>query len=801
MLILIEEYQYDYEDVYDVLKGLGVLQDVEGKVSLSYVGYYFNDDPDVNDCVFILPKVLLEGEFGKEKVFGHIEPRDLIKAEDCKDLTTEEHTFIYNLSVWIYRAITVFRDHEFDRVEDGKRQSSIVLYKQTPMMGHTRKRKANTFLDVLLTLQEWNKRNESFVMFIVKNLHSGYNKINWTRTISRSQAVIQETTSGTRRQDVSYLNPINKKRQINFDEELLVIYYSILQHMHDKYGFPVSINVNFPLIRGDKFARYIGVYGKRRLKQIKYKYFSDKALELWELCYAFFDRPDSIMLNVDQREYLLVKSFHIVFEAIIDELIAGDQKLPKELKDQPDGKRVDHLYQYQELTNNDTDDNIYYIGDSKYYKQGNSLGKESIYKQFTYARNVIQWNIDLFNDGKAEEKNGHVKLRDDVTEGYNIIPNFFISANLNVLQPEDDIKLIDNDKEADKRRQQYYLSRQFENRLFDRDTFLLAHYDVNFLFVVALYGRNHSASKAQWRSKVRQMFRKEIQQMLKENFEFYAVTAKSDVNPDVYIKENFQSLLGKVYHPFNNREGCDQQYFSLALRKPEKEKEYYEKVVKNPALGEKMMKEIANENETIMFDLRQAFYIAKCPFGVDPRTLPEDEMPIVEPRLHDVIPKQFLTMHYLENYPKATFLIGIVNGMDHLHWIFSRKGGKRDDAYNVRLGKDVHGGVVKSRDYVKHAKFVILYMDGEKKVYKAFRVKNTGELTHEQMISQGYLNPRYDRYFCYFFDEEITLGEFDINGIIKADKKKHEADTKLKEEYAEGQPVFMSGEELIKFRK
>ena len=789
MRILIEEYQYEYEDVYDVLKGLGVLQDVEGKVSLSYVGYYFNDDPDVNDCVFILPKVLLEGEFGKEKVFGHIEPKDLINAEDCKELTTEEHTFIYNLSVWIYRAITVFRDHEFDRVEDGKRQSSIVFYKQAPMMGHTRKRRANTFLDVLLTLQEWNKRNESFVMFIVKNLHSGYNKINWTRTISRSQAVIQESIGSTRRQDVSYLNPINKKRQINFDEELLVIYYSILQHMHDKYGFPVSINVNFPLIRGDKFAIYISGYGKRRLKQIKYKYFSDKALELWELCYAFFDRPDNIMLNVDQREYLLVKSFHIVFEAIIDELIAGDQKLPKELKDQPDGKRVDHLYQYKELTNNDTDDNIYYIGDSKYYKRGNSLGKESVYKQFTYARNVIQWNIDLFNDGKAEDRSGHVKLRDDVTEGYNIIPNFFISANQNVLRPENDIKLIDSDKEDGKRRQQYYLSRQFENRLFDRDTFLLAHYDVNFLFVVALYGRNNSASKVQWRNKVRRMFRIEIQQMLKENFEFYAMTAKSDVNPDAYLRENFQQVLGKVYHPFDNREGSDQQYFSLALRKPEKEAD--------AAIREK----VASENEAVMFELKHAFYIAKCPLGVDPRTLPEDVMPRVEARPHDVIPKQFLTMHYLENYPKATFLIGIVNGMEHLHWIFSRKGGKRDDAYNVRLGKEAHGGVVKSRDYVKHAKFVILYNAGENKVYKAFRVKNTGELTREQMISQGYLRPRHDKYFCYFFDEEITLGEFDIHGIIEADKKKHEVDAKQKEEYAEGQPIFMSGEELIKFRK
>lgn len=788
MRILIEEYQYDYEDVCDVLKGLGVLQDVDGKVCLSYVGYYYNADPEVNDCVFILPKVLLEGAYGKEMVFGHIAPKDLINAEECRELTSEEHAFIYNLSVWIYRAICVFRDHEFDRYED-KKQSSIVLFKQAPMMGHLKKRRASTFLDVLLALQEWNKKNESFVMFIVKNLHSGYNKINWTRTISRSQAIVQDSIGGTRRQDVTYISPINKKRKINFDEELLVIYYSILEYMRDKYGFPVKINVNFSLIRGEKFKRYINGYGKRRLKQIKYKYFSDKALELWSYCYAFFDRPDAITQNVDQKEYLLVKSFHIVFETIIDELIAGDQKLPKELKDQPDGKRVDHLYQYQELTNNDKKDNIYYIGDSKYYKRGNSLGKESVYKQFTYARNVIQWNIDLFNDGKAEEKDEHIKLRDDVTEGYNIIPNFFISANQNVLRPEDDIKLIDSDKEEGQRRKQYYLSRQYDNRLFDRDTFLLAHYDVNFLFVVALYGRNNSASKAQWRSKVRKMFRMEIQQMLKENFEFYAMTAKSDVNPDAYIKEHFQQVLGKVYHPFDNREGSDQQYFSLALRKPEKEDD----AVKRES--------IASENEKVLFELKHAFYVAKCPLGVDPKSLPEDVMPRVEARPHDVIPKQFLTMHYLENYPSVTFLIGIVNGIYHLNWIFSRLGGKRDDAYNVRLGKESHGGVVKSREYVRHAKFVILYNAGEDKVYKAFRVKNTGELTSEQMEKQGYVNPHHDKYFCYFFDEEITLGEFDIQGIIEADKRKHKADPKLKDDYADGQPVYMSGKELIRFRK
>ena len=253
-------------------------------------------------------------------------------------------------------------------------------------------------------------------------------------------------------------------------------------------------------------------------------------------------------------------------------------------------------------------------------------------------------------------------------------------------------------------------------------------------------------------------------------------------------------LLGKVFHPFENREGSDQQYYSLALRNPDKEYEYYKNVKHDAIRAEEARRRIADENEQVMFDLKQAFYVAPCELGVDPRSLPEDVMPIVEPRSHDEIPKQFLTMHYLENYADTTILIGIVNGLDHLHWIFSRKGGKRDDAYNVRLGKEVHGGVVKSRDYVRHAKFVILYNVGENKVYKAFRVKNTGELTSEQMINQGYVNPRHDRYFCYFFDEEITLGEFDINGIIQAEKLKSAA-------YDKGMPIYLKGSEMIKYRK
>ena len=60
----------------------------------------------------------------------------------------------------------------------------------------------------------------------------------------------------------------------------------------------------------------------------------------------------------------------------------------------------------------------------------------------------------------------------------------------------------------------HFTNSQFKNRLFDRDTLLVCHYDVNFLYVVSLYARNNTLQKQAWKSKVRKMFREEIQKML-----------------------------------------------------------------------------------------------------------------------------------------------------------------------------------------------------------------------------------------------------------------------------------------------
>lgn len=64
MRILIEEYQYNVTDVKDTLYGIDALENVEGKVSVHYVGYYYNTLQ--RDCVFILPKVLLMDDKSKD---------------------------------------------------------------------------------------------------------------------------------------------------------------------------------------------------------------------------------------------------------------------------------------------------------------------------------------------------------------------------------------------------------------------------------------------------------------------------------------------------------------------------------------------------------------------------------------------------------------------------------------------------------------------------------------------------------------------------------------------------------------
>lgn len=679
MHIIFEEHQYDADIVKDVLRDISALQDVEKKVSVSYVGYFYS--PTVMDCVFILPKVLLKDETFEDEngrmlcreviadvpkytesitnedgttteISRFVTPEDIISKEGQeKFLSKEYRKFIYEFSVWVYRSLCVYKKKNPD--------SKAIYFKQLPQRGNGKRHEANTFLDIILSLIRFNQENQDYFMFTIKNIHSGMNKINWTRTISHSQAFLQKGAP-------IYLDPVNKKRQINFDEELFVIFFSILNYLNDKYGFRTPINFQYELINKRRFEQYLNGYGQTRLRQIKYKYFSDKALILWDLCYAFFDSAHKIAVNTDQREYLLAKSFEIVFESMIDDLIGSDRNdIPKGLKDQKDGKRVDHMYAYDALTRSDEDDNndqVYYIGDSKYYKNGSKLGKESIYKQYTYARNVIQWNIDLFmntdtSDLTDDEKNdyaddkarfGKVKIRKsedegNFTEGYNVIPNFFISAFVDKDRRYDDGSNIKHHMvmKNGKKVHSTHISYQFENRLFDRDTLILSHYDVNFLYVIYLYSRNKTGEKVAWRNSVRDLFRDEIRSVIENEFDFYAMRPhEGDPVGIEYIKANFQKVLGKIYTPYD-----DQDILAVALSKADSEK---------------------RNNEELLEELNKYFYVTTKPvkLGDNPANA-----------IQKVITYKGTISHKRQ---KEGILVGITRSTEHWKWV------KDESKYNIR---------------------------------------------------------------------------------------------------------------------
>ena len=780
MYILFEEHQYESRLVEKVLKDIYVLQDVNKAVSVQYVGYFYN--PHLHDCVFILPKVLLteqETLVGMELPNGeHVSPEQVLTPEGHKKLSKEYRKFIYEFSVWISRALSVFYKANPD--------SKAIIYKRLPQAGKGRRHKAETYLDIVLSLIYFNQENKDFVLFTIKNLHRGNNKINWTRTISHSLAFVQG-------EDVVYLNPVNKKRIINYEEELFVIFYSILNYLNNEYGFHTPINIQYDLITGKQFKQYLRGMGKMRLMQIKYKYFSDKALQLWDLCYAFFENSYRIAINTNAQEYILAKSFNVVFEAMIDELIGTPHnRIPKGLADQDDGKRVDHMYTDLALTSADTQKSreVYYIGDSKYYKSGHSLTSESIYKQYTYARNVIQWNVNLFaaddsrfdDNEKKQRKDdkiifGDIHLQDNsLTEGYDVIPNFFISAFVNkdhrYNDGENNIK-----KHFDKGGKHCTkVSYQFPDRLFDRDTLFLSQYDVNFLYILYLYGRDKASEKALWKQHVRRIFREEIRTIIQQEFMIYAMRARLGVDGALYLQQHFYELNGRVFQPYGEER---MTYFAYA--RPTKNLE---------------------KTQAQYDELSKYFVIQPCSMGQDPQSVlkPAIEQDLQRP----VVQSQWLTLHYLERYAGKGILVGYYKDEAHLQWILGNND-KGSLVYNARLqvkGEEPRAGAHTAGFYSKkNVQFVVLYTDDVEQTgeYRVFHVKDTAsKVTEERMRGTWYPFDVKGPHFFFRFDEEVTLGKLRMRELLAYLREKHAEEFGS---YVEGEPMFTTAEKVLEYRE
>ena len=535
MKILFEDQVYSPEllDAFGLSPYSYVSRDGNEAIMKS-VGYVYSSK--IDDSIFILPKVFLfegKGDVNKcEVAFGQFHYTEVIDISKDNNPLKEDglDKVLFGLSTWLYRAI--------DKYSIEHPKSEIIKRRSIQSVSSHSGEKAQTLLDTVLSLIDFHKEHAHLFTYISIVNSTGNNKIHWGKTISKVQPVIQDN-------EPFYAEFRNKNKVINYDEELIILFYSVLDYLKAKYFFPVRANLNYELIKPGKIESMIETgRGTKILRSIRRKYYKDELVLLWKLLYAFFDKSESIRSGKSKEEALLASSFNIVFEAMVDKLIG--QEIFSNLKENADGKQIDHIYKEKSLLD---DSFIYYIGDSKYYFADSKLGEESLYKQFTYAKNIIQLNIDIFNapDNKrsAEDEKiiENVAYRDELTEGYNITPNFFVRGYIRADDIKDGHAVYDKDN-LSRNRQILPTNTHFHNRLFDRDTLILQAYNINFLYVLASYV-NNSDNVAE-KKRIHDKFRDDLIRLFNEKYSFYKVKPVADI--EAFVETHFNEFHGKMYH-------------------------------------------------------------------------------------------------------------------------------------------------------------------------------------------------------------------------------------------------------------
>ena len=537
MLLLFEEYPYKRELVEKYLSerhSSAIVNDGENASlrKINGVGYFL--EPKEAEHLFVLPKNFVIGN----KAFGVFNiPTDtpIYDSSSFRKQLVENgwsETLLSELPIYLYQSIDKYRNQVKDSYTAEEDYSQKVF---------SSKEGENelTLLDVSLSLQRFYRENQNLFVMVYKLAHSGFNKVQWNKTVRTSTPIIED-------EEVTYPLVVNRKKAINYDEELLVIFFNTLRYLNNRFQFKNNVDQPYNLMSDSDFKRKLdrGII-LRRLKTIKNNYFNEKMVRLWDLLFAFASKLSSIHKPGAKGDYLFVRNFENVFETMIDTLLS-DSDAPQVLVHQKDNKEVDHLFKGHSVTSDTLD--IYYIGDSKYYISGHRPQYTALFKQYTYAKNIIQTEIDWFYSGQHE----HLKYRDALTEGYNLTPNFFLSGKVEAGYGFTDDRLeMPRDTSGKVLPEAFQKSIQFPNRIFDRDTLFLMQFDVNILFVINAYISRSQRVRADFKTKAKACFKREFIRCVEEKYDFYLLKVKDGRTLDEALDRHFRHLNGKFFCPYS----------------------------------------------------------------------------------------------------------------------------------------------------------------------------------------------------------------------------------------------------------
>lgn len=562
MRIIIEGQRYLVEDLKKIFNDPMFYTQKGDSAIINSVGYYYSTDK--KEVVYMLPKVFMasdvlqdienDGEtsclwdkkntiFKKPENNQHLNLKELFELDKLEGSIKHEskYEWIRHITISFYNSLNEFKRRNW--------KTTILNSGISNELNTNIGQDEYSYLDLVLSFTNFYKKNKSIILFRhIEHISNQAKKPKWSKTIRKSLPFIDKSKAPI------YLEVRNKKSIINTEEELIIYFFSILNYFKEENNLNIFIDKSYKLIKGEAFkVLQLNGVGLSKLRKIKYRYFSDTMKRMYKLCELFFDPLDIGSVNRRNEEFISFKKYNIVFEDMIDKLLTEENFLDvydkktkkgeisiKKLKNNNDGKIIDHLFEFDSLI--DTS-NIFYIGDSKYYKPGNLADKLSIYKQFTYAKNIIQFNIDLFNE-RSSYASDKIKYIDEITEGYNITPNFLLYG---VIDNHDDF-INDNLVTLSSLRESIKHSYHWQTRLFDRDSLFICQYTINYLFVLNAYTEKSESSLIEYRIKTKEKFRKNFIEYFESedssSFKFY-ILEMTDLK--AFVNDNFKILNGKCF--------------------------------------------------------------------------------------------------------------------------------------------------------------------------------------------------------------------------------------------------------------
>ncbi|RFN60376.1 hypothetical protein [Marixanthomonas ophiurae] len=532
MKLLIEEQEYPVTKLEPLFDDFKFYKQTGNKGVIKSVGYYHSYKN--NELVFMLPKVFMKD--GTTTIFDKSTEELYDALKDTSVKHDQDLQWLRELSIYFYNSLI-----EYNRRWE---KNSLLNPSKTFELNTNIGNNNYSYLDIVLAFTNFYKKNKNFILqHHIEQVTNKVTKPKWEKTVRKGLPLM--TASGM----PVYLGIRNKRKVRNVEEELITYYFSILKKLNQAHQLNLKIDKSYNLITGIKFDRLCAnEYGLSKLRKIKYRYFNDTLRRMYQLCELYFTNNSKASSKKDKEEYICVNNYNIIFEDMIDKLftdkVASDSDI-QHLKKNEDGKLIDHIYEDQSIIDNS---NIFFIGDSKYYKTDREAGKFSKYKQITYAKNIILYNIELLND-TGQYHNPRVRYRDNLTEGYNITPNFFIYGRIKNESNYNDhqIKVLNEEPEC-----KYH----WKHRLFDRDTLFVHQYTINFLFVLKAYTAYTPTSLQKFQLEVKNIFRSGFIDYFNNpqlsQFTFYQSTIAEEQKAD-YIRDNFKSLNGKCITTVDSR--------------------------------------------------------------------------------------------------------------------------------------------------------------------------------------------------------------------------------------------------------